>query len=842
MKHSIFRLLPILFFALFLSSLLSGQSNSENETSTPGDTTIAPITPYAITEISEGANTTVGLVQQAGSQQMSEEEYQLMKAELDSFFVALDLFLADTILLNTSNLNSRELESAESKVNLYLNQIETLQDRQNRRYKTLEEDYTALFTAKKKWELTKEKSAESELPEELIKRIGLTIGLVDSVASLLQEDMKELLVLQDRILERNNRLLSIKSNLQTAWQAINQDIFSRDMPNFFKGLSEFSDTSLIASHIQTVEGTFQSDLQIFKSDFSGLFIFIIVFFLILVSFLYWFKYNHERVISAEHVKLTELQLKLIQSPVKVSVFVASTFFFLAFPDLPLNVRAIAIVIMIIPLGVLAIRFFGLRVRPWVILLTSVFALTIIYELLYSPDILQRVLLMFLTLTSLVMYGRMVYLLPRFKLPVSKGLGNLIRNVGILFVVLLVIAFAGNLTGMFNLAEFFTMIPILITFELMIIITVIRFLSLALYLFLGSKFILKLNVVSDFFEMIHKRLNQIVRLFFWGFFLVQVLRILKINQGFFTWGQEFFTTKKKIGEAEISLESILIFVFVIWFSIFITKIVRYILEKDVFVRIPSSKGTPGTIIMMVRIVLISAGFFLAAAAAGMELTNLSIVLGAFSVGIGFGLQNIFNNMVSGFILAVERPISVGDTVEVGTLMGTVKNIGLRASKVRSFDGAEMIVPNGMLISDVLINWTLSDAYRRMDIRVGVAYGTDPNKVMDILDEVAKEHEKVRKYPEPAAFFLDFGESSLDFRLLAWVSVEDRLRVESELKTVINTKIQEAGIEIPFPQRDLHIRSDDTRIIPEAEPKPKPTPAPKPTPDPDSKPKPDTEAQV
>jgi small-conductance mechanosensitive channel len=199
---------------------------------------------------------------------------------------------------------------------------------------------------------------------------------------------------------------------------------------------------------------------------------------------------------------------------------------------------------------------------------------------------------------------------------------------------------------------------------------------------------------------------------------------------------------------------------------------------------------------------------------MHMTNLSIVLGAFSVGIGFGLQNIFNNMVSGLILAFERPINVGDVVQVGELMGTVRSIGLRASTIKSFDGAEVIVPNGNLMSNEMINWTLSDSFRRMDIRVGVAYGTDPERVLEIMMQIAGEHAGVRKKPAPSAFFIEFGDSSLNFRLLAWVLLDNRLEVESELHVLINKKLAEAGIEIPFPQRDLHIRSDDTKIKPAA----------------------------
>ena len=241
---------------------------------------------------------------------------------------------------------------------------------------------------------------------------------------------------------------------------------------------------------------------------------------------------------------------------------------------------------------------------------------------------------------------------------------------------------------------------------------------------------------------------------------------------------------------------------------VSRILRHILEKDVFPRVETRRGVSTTVTLLLRIVLVSSGFFLAAAAAGIKLSNLSIVLGAFSVGIGFGLQNIFNNMVSGLILAIERPIKVGDVVQVGELIGSVRSIGLRSSNVKSVDGAEVIVPNGNLISNEMINWTLSDSNRRMDIRVGVAYGSDTDAVLKILKDIALEHPKVDKIPPPKAYFTAFGDSSLDFRLLAWTHIDQRLDVESDLNGSINKALNKAGIEIPFPQRDLHIRSGNT----------------------------------
>ena len=283
----------------------------------------------------------------------------------------------------------------------------------------------------------------------------------------------------------------------------------------------------------------------------------------------------------------------------------------------------------------------------------------------------------------------------------------------------------------------------------------------------------------------------------------------VKDAVFEWGRRLLTEGKKIGNLDFTLANILIFFFVIWLSVFITRIITRILQKDVFTRVNTAKGIPDTINLLLRITLITGGFFLAAGAAGMELTNLSIILGAFSVGIGFGLQNIFNNMVSGLILAFERPIKVGDVVQVGELMGTVQSIGLRSSNVKSFDGAEVIVPNGNLISNQMVNWTKSDSNRRMDIRVGVAYGTDPEKVLKLMEETVKEYPEVWKSPVPKAYFLGFGESSLDFRLLAWTHLDVRLEMESKINVDLNRKLKEAGIEIPFPQRDLHIRSDATR---------------------------------
>ena len=228
----------------------------------------------------------------------------------------------------------------------------------------------------------------------------------------------------------------------------------------------------------------------------------------------------------------------------------------------------------------------------------------------------------------------------------------------------------------------------------------------------------------------------------------------------------------------------------------------------FTRVRTARGVPYAVSNLARYSVIFLGFLVGLSAAGVEITKLAIVAGGLGVGIGFGLQNVVNNFVSGLILLFERPIDVGDTIEVSDTSGTMKHIGIRASVIRTFDGAEVIVPNGILISDSVTNWTLSDRRRRIDLDVGVEYGTPAQRVIDLLVGVAKANPKVIPDPEPRAYFENFGDSSLDFKLRAWIDADSATTIHSirsEIAVAVQQALDDAGIGVPFPQRDLHLIS-------------------------------------
>lgn len=232
----------------------------------------------------------------------------------------------------------------------------------------------------------------------------------------------------------------------------------------------------------------------------------------------------------------------------------------------------------------------------------------------------------------------------------------------------------------------------------------------------------------------------------------------------------------------------------------------IYDLTIFPRLDLDAGVRYAIVTISRYGLFFVGIVVALSAIQLDLNKLGWLVAAMGVGLGFGLQEIVSNFVSGLILLVERPIRVGDQVTVGSVVGEVKRINIRATTVLNFDKQEVIVPNRDLIAKEVTNWTLGDGMTRLLIPIGVAYGSDVDKVMELLLDAAKQHDEVLSDPPPRVFFMSHGESSLDFEVRVYLASPDlRLVVKDKLNRAINRALTEAGVEIPFPQRDLHIRS-------------------------------------
>ncbi|HEV8718764.1 MAG TPA: mechanosensitive ion channel domain-containing protein [Candidatus Binatia bacterium] len=262
----------------------------------------------------------------------------------------------------------------------------------------------------------------------------------------------------------------------------------------------------------------------------------------------------------------------------------------------------------------------------------------------------------------------------------------------------------------------------------------------------------------------------------------------------------------IGSQRITIGLVLMAVGSLGVSYLASWMLQKLLTENVLARRNVETGVSLSVTRLVHYALVSIGFAIALVVLGVDLTKMTLLLSALGVGIGFGLQTIVNNFVCGLILLFERPLRVGDTIELGGQWAKIAKIGLRSTMVRTLDEADVIVPNTDLIANQVTNWTLTDRHAERTIAVGVAYGSDVALVMQTLKECALAHPGVMKSPEPGILFRSFGDSALNFELRAWIAdVDNRLQIESELHQEIDRQFRQAGIEIPFPQRDLHLRS-------------------------------------
>jgi len=290
-------------------------------------------------------------------------------------------------------------------------------------------------------------------------------------------------------------------------------------------------------------------------------------------------------------------------------------------------------------------------------------------------------------------------------------------------------------------------------------------------------------------------------------------------------EALLSLKFTFGSLTITPGSVITIVLIIYTTLLVSRALRSFLLQESLPRHKVEKGVQLSIARLVHYAIMTLGFIVLLRVLGFGLNQITILGGALGVGIGFGLQAIVNNFVSGLILLFERPIKVGDMIDIGTQVGEVKELGLRATTVQTFDNAEVVIPNSQLISDSVTNWTLAEKRVRVRVPVGVAYGTDVSEVFKILLGCAEANPSVLSTPKPAALFLAFGDSSLDFELRVWVAdFADRMLVLSELNQDIESEFDTANIQIPFPQRDLHLRSvaqeaSENLHQPKAKPPPK-----------------------
>ena len=433
---------------------------------------------------------------------------------------------------------------------------------------------------------------------------------------------------------------------------------------------------------------------------------------------------------------------------------------------------------------------------WLLLLllaTFVFQTVEVYFVPRSNTVRWMLIVEAVTLFISIYWGKLIF---KQNPEPFKKVGFLFRFISPLFQIVLIIGFIANLIGMVNLSNMLIH-GVLQSYSLGLVVLLATKISVSiLVLFFETRKVNNSQALSGMVDASYHRFQPIlhwVGMLLWIYF---TLSAFGIYENLAEWVNSSLDIVWKVGEMRISLGSILSFITIIFFAFIGAKVTAAVFQDEWMIN-TLPRGVAPAISLLLRITLITIGLYLAFTSAGFDLTQLGFIFGALGVGIGFGLQNVVLNFIAGLILAFERPINLGDTIEVDSEMGIVTNIGVRSSNIKTYSGSEAIIPNGDLISKKVVNWTLANRNRRSKILMKTAGNADPEKVIELFNRIASAQEVVFMDPPPKTYFYGYGEDgNLKFALLYWTTFNDTLKTDSKIAIQIHSALKEEGIEAPM----------------------------------------------
>ncbi len=529
---------------------------------------------------------------------------------------------------------------------------------------------------------------------------------------------------------------------------------------------------------------------------------------LLLPLLVWLSRRSRKIVTDD----PDLQAsaKVLLRPVSSWIVLVMVGVLLLERDAPLFLHQTALLLALVPvLRLLPKRLFDV-LGPWPYIVTVLYVLQGLGFFLAPSAFLYRTNLLLvcgLTLGALVwlMVSRGRQRGPAAVVPANV---KIVRTFGWIATLIMAVAIAANYVGNVSLAEMLAGAVLDSGYVGLALYAGANVLGAIVKLLLSRRTALRFRIVTEHAGPLLKSVSRLINFAALATWVIVVLNEFRAYRPAASWLRGVLTYPLEMGQISITLGSVLLFVFSIWVAFWLARTIRLVLRDEVLPKMALPRGVGNSVATLSYYALVTIGVFVALAAAGFELSQLTLIVGALGVGIGLGLQSVVNNFVSGLILMFERPVQPGDVVEVSGTSGTVREIGMRATTLTTFEGADVVVPNGTLLSEKLINWTLSDMNRRFDVNIGVAYGSNPRSVMQLLMEVAQSTPGISAHPQPSVVFVGFGPHSLDFSIRAWTNdFGDWVNIRSEMSMRLYDALNAAGIEIPFPRRDVHVRSVD-----------------------------------
>lgn len=733
---------------------------------------------------------------------------------LDTAYVAIN-FKRDTLLEELEVISRRDLRNREVEWQNYRKQLKKLQGVLNDRTSDITDVNDELVEELEKWKATKDRLTNSSESPEVFGSLDTVIVTLDDLITMAQSRLDSVFTIQTRLTELILVVDETMSEMKRVGDQMKQDYFTLDAPPIWalgKVDTILMDSTVVDENKADVNtASNKKDLWDkvaydgkqfvdFVVDNVGTILLQIMLIFLIIWMIVRMKRGWDFFEFEVQNKVDEQAYKILNNPIVsalvVGVLISSMFFEGVIPIF----GEFEIMVVLIGTSVLLPKITTKELRLFLHLIILSYLIEIFSVYFDEEDVFSRWIMI---LNSVVLIGALIVGKRAMKNHPDRfqKVKWMHRWLLPFYTVVAGVSILTNVIGMVNLSSVvlhgvFTSVALG-----MVVLLSVRIVTSILVVFFKLRKSQNAKALTAMVDATNQRFQPV--LIFIGLVLWVIFTLIgfDVYENVIEWFNDSLHIGWTIGDMRFSLGGVLAFVGFFVGALLMAKLAAVIFHDEWMIQ-ALPRGVAPAMSLLLRIIIISIGFYLAMRSAGVDVSKLEFMFGALGVGIGFGLQNVVLNFIAGLILAFERPINLGDTIEIDQEKGVVTNIGVRSSNIRTYSGSEAIIPNGDLISKKVVNWTLANRDRRSRILMKTSSSADPEMVIDLLTNIAKDHELTYSDPAPKTYFYGYGiDGNLDFALMYWTTFSDTLKTDSEISLSIFKALKDAGIQAPIPTRRI-----------------------------------------
>jgi potassium-dependent mechanosensitive channel len=658
----------------------------------------------------------------------------------------------------------------------------------------LEEQVSRLDKSNKIWQMTLQAAKQPGVPPSVLQQVQSVAGSIEAARQATESARASVLTIQTRLSDEESRVRSALVQVQQLQGRALESVLVRDSLPIWNLDGEFG-MDWPSKFARTMSSQLTASIA-FTERLPFTFLSHVLVILLIAGAIQWVRQKIKK--QPEKIQELDRALPIFDLPVSTAFALSILVVPSLYPQAPRMIQTVMGAVALIPTIVILRRLLDRNLYP---VLNALVVMYFVGQVrLLTASLIETARIIYLG----QMLGASIFLVwlvrsSHLKDATNEGDGRVlqaIRAISRIGLVVLPAALLANLSGYVNLANLLGIFFLRSIYLAAALYAAIRIAEGLIIVGLQVRPLGSLRVVRLHRPMLQRRICGLLAVLAFLFWLNLTLKFFGLRTPLISATESLLNASVSIGSLLISPGRILAFIATVWAALMVSRFVRFLLEEDVYQHLQLARGIPYAISTMLHYMILLFGFFVALGALGIDLTKITILAGAFSVGVGFGLQNVINNFVCGLILLFERPIKIGDYIEVGGNVGEVKSIGIRASVIRTADGSEIIVPNGLLISTQVTNWTFSDRQRAVEVSIAVTGASDLQHVTELLKNVAKNQAGIAKEPAPQVYVASFAAGGITtIQLRAWTDrYQDWAQVRSDLAVAANEALVREKIAI------------------------------------------------